>query len=103
MNRLETVLKLVESQPKDLFLNYAVAMEYLSLSDFDSAIVWLNKLKNIDPTYLPLYYQLAKAYEAVFNEKLAVSTYEEGIELALSQKEIKTASELRSALEELTF
>lgn len=103
MSRLETLIQLIKSQPNDLFLNYAIAMEYMSISDYHSAITWLNKLKNIDQSYLPIYYQLAKCYEEIQDVNLAISTYEEGIELALFQKEMKTASELRSALEELTF
>lgn len=102
-NRIEILTEMLIESPNDVFLNYAFAMEKLSLSDFNSCVEILEKIKTIDAQYLPLYYQLAKVYEKLSLNDLAINTYEQGIELAISLKEQKTANELRSALEELTF
>lgn len=103
MDRITQIEQLLAQSPADVFLNYALAMEYLSVSDFQKTIAQLEKVKSIQADYLPLYYQLAKAYEANNNTDAAIKTYEEGMLLAQQTNERKTLGELRSALEELTF
>ena len=87
----------------DPFLHFGVAMEYLSMNDGKNALDKLQYIHDRFPDYLPAYYLLAKQYESFNQTEKAVEVYEKGITLAISQKENKTAGELRSALEELTF
>jgi len=103
MDRITQIEQLLAQSPTDVFLNYALAMEYLSVSDIQKTIAQLEKVKSIQVDYLPLYYQLAKAYEANSDSDAAIKTYEEGILIAQQTNERKTLGELRSALEELTF
>lgn len=103
MSRLETLEKLLEASPGDLFLHYGVAMEYLSASDLEKASGKLEWIMDQDPSYLAVYYQLAKLYEEQGKKDEAVTVYEKGIAVASSQKDMKTLGELRSAMEELTF
>jgi tetratricopeptide (TPR) repeat protein len=101
MNRIELLIDLMQKHPKDVFLHYAMAMEYMSSADFQLAISKLLDVKTLENEYLPLYYQLGKCFEHTNQNQLAQTIYEEGIEIALQQKNMKTASELRSALEEI--
>jgi len=103
MERLQTLLKFIEETPSDPFLHFAVAMEYLSINDLENALIKMEFVTQNYSGYLPHYYQLAKLYEQLQHTEKAIETYEKGIELAFKQKELKTAGELRSALEELTF
>jgi tetratricopeptide (TPR) repeat protein len=103
MNRLEQLMQMLESNSDDPFLNYAIAMEYVSSEDFSAAIEKLEWLHQNKSDYLPVYYQLAHLYQEANRTDDAIQIYEQGIEVALAQKEMKTAGELRSALEELTF
>ncbi|MDP2176606.1 MAG: hypothetical protein Q8K70_11915 [Bacteroidota bacterium] len=101
MNRLELLKDMLQKNPEDIFLNYAMAMEQMSMEDFDTAARILLEIKNKNPEYLPLYYQLGICYESLNQNTLAIEIYQAGIEIAIHQKENKTANELRSALDEL--
>ena len=103
MDRIETIKHLLTENPNDIFLNYALAMEYMSLTDWNASSVQLEWIRSNHPDYLPLYYQLAHVYEELSNSNMAIIVYEEGIELAIKLADKKTELELKSALEELTF
>ncbi len=103
MDRLESLRKMLESNPSDLFLHYALAMEYLSAGDDIPALEKLEEIRHDAPEYLPTYYQLAKLYEKMNDNASAIRIYEQGIEVARNQNETKTMNELRSALDELIF
>lgn len=103
MDRIDTIKQLLTDNPNDIFLNYALAMEYMSLSDWNSAVIQLEWIRNNHPDYLPLYYQLAHVYEEIQDTDMAIEVYNQGIELASKISDKKTELELKSALEELTF
>lgn len=103
MDRLESLNKMLEANPGDIFLQYALAMEYMSSGDDVLAMGKLEEIRTNSPSYLALYYQLAKIYEKLEEPEKAIDTYEQGIEVARSQNETKTMNELRSALDELIF
>lgn len=103
MSRLESLEKMLEASPGDLFLHYGVAMEYLSASDREKASSKLEWIIEQDPSYLAVYYQLAKLYGEQGRKDEAVEVYEKGIAVASSQRDMKTLGELRSAMEELMF
>ncbi|MBL7838358.1 MAG: hypothetical protein JNM67_12635 [Bacteroidetes bacterium] len=103
MDRKTQILSLLKDNSTDIFLQYALAMEYMSENKTSEAIDVLVAIRNQDPDYLPLYYQLAKLYEAAEQNNLAIKTYEEGMVVAQKSNDKKTLAELRSALEELTF
>lgn len=103
MSRINTILEMLKKNPDDVFLHYAIAMEHISVNAFADAIEKLEWIKSHYSDYLPLYYQLAQLYSESGNTENAIKTYEEGIILAENLSEKKTASELRSALEELIY
>ena len=103
MDRLESLHKMLESSPDDLFLHYALAMEYMSAGEDVLALEKLEKIKTESPSYLAVYYQLAKLYEKLEEPEKSIEVYEQGIEVAREQNETKTMGELRSALDELIF
>ncbi len=103
MDRLSALLNFVAQTPTNPFLHFGIAMEYLSLNEEQKALEKMEYVYQNFPNYLPNYYQLAHIYEKQNETDKAILIYEQGIALAIVQKELKTASELRSALEELTF
>ncbi len=103
MQRLKILLEWLKKSPDDPFLHFGIAMEYLSGNDTKLALEKMEYIVTLFPEYLANYYQLAKLYEQLNENDKAVEIYKKGIELALVQQDKKTAGELRSALEELTF
>ncbi len=103
MNRIGVIQQMLADNPEDVFLHYALAMEFMSIQNNTAAIEQLEWIRHAQSDYLPLYYQLAHLYEAGGDNEKAIETYEAGIALADTLNDHKTRGELRSALEELTF
>jgi tetratricopeptide (TPR) repeat protein len=101
MSRIEQLRSFIAEDPKDIFSRYALALEYAANEMIEEAIVELNSLKEISNDYLPLYYQLGKLYEKSGNIQFAIEAYQAGIPIAHTQKNTRTLSELKSALEQI--
>ena len=101
IDRLINLMELLNESPEDAFLRYAVALEYVSRNDDDTALQFFITLKEQHPEYLPMYYQLGKLYERMQKTDLAIKTYDEGMVVAANQKDMHTRSELQSALDDL--
>lgn len=89
---------MLKDEPKDSFLNYALAIEYAKTGDLKKAIQLIEDLLIHDSNYLGAYYQLGKYYEQVERPQDAITTYNKGIILAQQQKNKKTEGELNEAL-----
>ncbi|MFM2135267.1 MAG: hypothetical protein RL021_667 [Bacteroidota bacterium] len=101
-NRIAALRSLLEEQPGDPFLHYAIGLEHLKMKDLASAKAIFSEVVAATPDYLPAYFQLGKVLEQLNEFKLAVKAYEQGITLASRQGNAHTLSELRGALQALT-
>jgi tetratricopeptide (TPR) repeat protein len=81
----------------DPFLLYALAKE-LEKKSLDEAIEAYENLKQKHKNYVGLYYHLGKCYERKDQLKLAIETYEEGIQEAKKQADFHSLSEINNAL-----
>ena len=97
-DRIEKLKKMLEKEPFDSFLNYALALEYEKANEIHKAIQLIEALLVRDQHYLGAYYQLGKYYEIIQKPELSIDTYKKGIAIALEQKNKKTLSELKEAL-----
>ena len=95
-NRLETLLEMLEKDPQDSFLIYAVAKEYESNDNVPKAIEVLESLRILDPRYVGLYYHLGQIYEKQGQSEKALQTYEEGIRIAKAIPDFHALSELNN-------
>jgi tetratricopeptide (TPR) repeat protein len=100
--RLQKLLEMLEQQPLDLFLQYALAMEYLGMSQPAEAENLFKAIITTDEHYVPAYYQLGKLLE-VNKENEAIAIYEKGMSEAQLKGDRKTVNEFRSALDELMY
>jgi tetratricopeptide (TPR) repeat protein len=99
--RVEQLKKMLETEPHDSFLNYALALEYAGANDYHKAIALLEAIISRDTDYLGAYYQLGKYYELLQQPEKAIQTYKAGIEVAAHQKKRKVELELKEALLQL--
>jgi Tfp pilus assembly protein PilF len=97
-SRKEILLDMLETDSQDVFLNYALAMEFLSEQNFPAAESQLQKTLRIEPDYLPCFYQLGQVNEKLNQDVLAIEFYNKGIELANKQGNKKALGELNEAL-----
>jgi tetratricopeptide (TPR) repeat protein len=96
--RLEQLQQMLEREPGDEFLQYAIAIEYLSVSNFEKALTCFKNILNSNPGYLAVYYQMGKCLEELKQPEEAKYIYTKGIALAQKQNKTKTLNELREAL-----
>ncbi|MBC7885620.1 MAG: tetratricopeptide repeat protein [Saprospiraceae bacterium] len=97
MVRLKTLLDMLEGDPDDSFLRYALAKEYENMESWPEALSHYLIIKEKDPDYVGMYYHLAKLYEYLQETDKALKTYEEGISIAKKIPDFHALSELNSA------
>lgn len=102
-DRIEQIKTFLKKTPKDPFLWYALATEYVGVGDDSQAKEIFLTLKRDYPDYHATYYHLAKLYERQDQDEAAIETYEQGMEVARKKNEKHAFNELRSALEELLY
>ena len=98
----QKLLEMLEKQPDDLFLQYALAMEYLGMQQSDKAQVLLRQIITADEHYVAAYYQLGLLLQQT-DEAAAVAIFEKGMQEAQAKGDRKTVNEFRSALDELLY
>jgi Tfp pilus assembly protein PilF len=97
--RLKKLLQMLSEEPRDVFLNYAVALEYLKdPNTIDKAEYQFLNVIDQDKNYLAAYYQLGKLYESKKDFVAAKTYFETGRLRSLEQKNTKSASEFGEAL-----
>ncbi len=97
-SRKQQLLSMLVNEPDDVFLNYALAMEYLSSNQFNDASEQLKKVLFLNSTYLPCFYQLGQINEKLGNNDIALTYYKQGIDVAKSQNNNKAIGELNEAI-----
>ncbi len=94
--RIDALLEFLEEDPDDHFSRYALALEYKSAGRLEDAVAALEEIRRRDPTYGPLYYQLATCLFELYRERDALAVAEAGIPLARAAGNLKTVSELEA-------
>ncbi len=90
---------MLTSEPDDLFLNYALGMEYLNeASTLRAAKEQFLKVLVLDANYIPAFYQLGKLCELLNQKPEAMTFYQKGLDLAKSQKNNKAINEFGEAI-----
>ena len=98
MERLELIEEMLKKNDKDVFLNYAAALEYHKIGEIKKSIGLLEHILDIDKSYLAAYYQLGKLYEEPDRLKKAIDVYRRGRKIASEQKDEKALGELTESL-----
>ena len=100
-DRLTSLLSLLSKEPKDTFLLYGVALEYISKKEYQKAEEYLNKLLKEDPKYVPAYMQFARLKENLDEVEEAKKYYKEGIKAANENGDKRSAKEMEEFFDEL--
>lgn len=98
LSRLQQIQQMLQDDPHDSFLNYALAIEYAKINEVKKAIELIEALLTRDENYLGAYYQLGHYYEQTEQVQSAIAIYNKGIALAKLQKNKKAEGELNEAL-----
>ena len=95
--RLTELMDLLEQDPHDRFILFAVAKEYETNDMPDQAEHYYLELKKANPSYVGLYYHLAKLYEEIGHAEDALQIYEEGVFMATKMSDQHALAELKNA------
>lgn len=101
--RLVKLQELLLESPDDVFLIYALAMEYLGVKDFAMAAKYFKSVLNLDSTHVPAYFQIGLLYLQLDQENQAKEFLELGIKYAQSKNDHKAIREIRAVLDELLY
>ncbi len=96
--RLKQIREMLEKEPADDFLNYALAVELEASGNVPEAIAQLQKLLERNEDYLGAYYKLGKLFEEAGDGEKALKYYHEGLLLAQRLNNKKAAGELSEAI-----
>ena len=99
--RLVDLMKLLEEDPNDSFLLFAIAKEYENQGLLDQAEHYYLTLYKSNPSYVGLYYHLAKLYESKGMVEEALNYYDEGIFMANKMHDQHALAELKNAITNL--
>ena len=98
MDRIAQLESFLKEDPDDAFTQFALAQEHLKQGDLNTAQDYFETLVDEQPDYVGTYYHLGKLYEQRGSVEQAIEIYEQGIEVARTQRDQKNLSELQDAL-----
>lgn len=93
-HRIERLTAMLEEQPNDSFLLFALAKEYEASGLDDKARTNYVQLLSNDPEYIGAYYHLADLHIRLKEFSEAASVINKGVALADSLKDSKNKAEL---------
>lgn len=102
-DKIRTLAANVKKDPGDSFSKFALALELMKQNEVSKSRVLFESVLRQDPGYLGVYYHLGKLYEQIGLADRAEELYRDGIRLANKQGQTRTETELKDALELLTF
>lgn len=97
-SRKDNLIVMLEKEPNDVFLNYALAVEFVGEKKYTEAEQQFLKTVKLNNEYLPCYYQLGQVAEKIKTEKEALEYYKLGLALAQKQNNQKAVNELNEAI-----
>lgn len=98
MSKINQLLEFLKENPKDPFINYALALEYCKLNNFEKANELFQLLTLHHPDYLATYLHYGNLLAQSGKSEEASVIYTKGIEVALAQKNMKAKGEIEQAL-----
>ena len=99
--RLAQLQGLLAEEPGDLFLRYAIALEWKRAGNMEQAVVDLESILTDDPKYIPGYYQLALILADLGRIEDAKKACEAGMMQSLVTGDRKARAELQELLNSL--
>lgn len=97
MNRIDSLLNFLKESPKDSFIQFALALEYIKNGDPDTGLQYFEGLVVNDPDYVGTYYHLAKLYIQLERADDAAACFDKGIAIAKKLNDQHSLAELQNA------
>src|SRR4051812_33156762 len=95
--RIQMLMSMLEQEPRDLFMNYALGVEYRADAQLPLAEEQFKKVLDLDPLYIAAYYQLGQLHQELSDTAGALDFYRQGLEKAKLKKDNKAINEFGEA------
>jgi len=96
--RKDQLLELLKESPNDVFLHYALGLEYLAEQEYQLAQECFENVIKMDSNYLAAYYQLGMLYFNLDNKEMALDFLKKGLEIARQKKSNKDIAEFNALI-----
>ncbi|MBK6861220.1 MAG: tetratricopeptide repeat protein [Saprospiraceae bacterium] len=101
LNRKVRILTMLESDPENDFLLFALAKELENEKLTEEAINTYRQLIRIHPKYIGTYYHLAKILQFNLNTEEAILVLKNGIDQAKALKDLHALAEMQNLLNDI--
>jgi len=101
LTRLEKLQGMLQDSPEDLFLNYAVAMEFVSSARKDDALSAFARVLKLDPQHSAAWFQQAQLLAGMGKFDAARESGAQGVAAARAQGDQHAAEEIGGFVESL--
>ncbi len=98
MAKIDQIRKMLASDPDDLLLNYALAMELLNAGEADESLARFDRVIQIDPAYSAAHMQKAKALIDLGRRDEARTVLEKGITAAEQRGDLHARDKMAELL-----
>ncbi|MBP7935752.1 MAG: tetratricopeptide repeat protein [Phycisphaerae bacterium] len=98
MSRLDRIKQMLAAEPADVFLNFSLAMELVKEGRQEDAVAQFARVSELDPAYVPAYFQRANALVAMGRKADAKAVLQLGIAAARKAGDKHAASEMGQML-----
>jgi Flp pilus assembly protein TadD len=97
-DRMQKLREMLEREPDDLFLLYALSMEHKKAGNHSEALKLLHRVQQKDPGYCVAYQQAAQVHEQAGDVAAARQAYRDGIAAAEKKGDHHAKEEMQAAL-----
>lgn len=100
-DRIDTIRRMLESEPDDAFLSYSLGYELAKAGEEDEALQWFDRALEVDPDQHYAAFQKARALDALDRTEDAVAVARAQAIRAQADGDAKAAGELLGLADEL--
>lgn len=100
-DRIETIRRMLEHDPGDVFLNYSLGMEYAAAGRHEEAAEAFRRCIELDADYLAAYVEAGKSLRSAGRLDNARELFAAGMELAAMQGETHVRNFIQQQLDAL--
>lgn len=100
-DRKQQIETMLQRQPNDAFLHFALAMEQSKLNEHQAALAGFDRVIALDPAYTAAYTQKASLLERLERFDEAKAVYRQGIESARARGDRHAESKMQETLDRL--
>lgn len=101
IDKITELQKMLQEEPDDPFLHYALGLEFAKKKYFQEAMASFQAVLNFDENYVAAYYQLGLIFIELDIVDVAKTYILKGIKIAEDKKDLKTKHELEALLENI--